>query len=285
MIPLRHVADALGLKTRVGIRVACSAGVLALVLFALNGCAATNTLQIQKWALPASGECRLLGADLAVKGDVLQSIIGPNFVPELDSAGGKGTLRIEVLGCQSASVFDRLEAPQAIGRILIELDESKLPFRLSGVDRWDSYALHIAKDTAEAEGPFARFMRAHQLASVSGQASLVVPDDESANEPNAALLGVIKFAGGALTIRARRVCEPQPFEQRRAMVGTGADDFSLFFGSERGRVCRLAGARLMIEGVTPLSDLELDTAQAVINYQEALSWSLTIWRQANLSLD
>ena len=226
--------------------------------------------------LDRSSECHALSAELAVKGATLQSIVGPNFVPRLEASTDAGKLRVEVLSCESAPAFGISGTPGAIGRVFIRLDQSQLPIALSGIDWWDSYALHIA----EAKDPLTRFMRAHQVATISGRASLKAL--EGGHGP--AFAGEIDFGQGSLTIRAPTACTPAPFGQRRAIVGTNPETFSLFFGSEAGRECRLDDAELVLEGITPLSDLGFDPSASVIEYRRELSWQHKIWRRANLGL-
>ncbi len=68
-------------------------------------------------------------------------------------------------------------------------------------------------------------------------------------------------------------------------MGTGHAEFSLFLGKESGLACKLEDAQVAIEGVTPFSDLDLDSATASMEYREEVSWDFTIWRQANLGLN
>ena len=98
-------------------------------------------------------------------------------------------------------------------------------------------------------------------------------------------MGKIHFAKGSVTVRAPQICSSRPYDQRRAIVGTGQAEFSLFLGTESGLVCKLEDAQVSIEGITPFSDLGLDSATASMEYREEISWDFTIWRQANLGLE
>ena len=148
---------------------------------------------------------------------------------------------------------------------------------VAGTDRWDSYVLHIGGD----DEPLTRFMKTNDVATFLGRSTLAT----SGGLDGYALVGGIHFAEGSVTVRARRICSPRPYDLRRAIVGTGHAAFSLFSGRESGRACRLEDAQAAIEGITPFADLGLDAATASMEYREDVSWDFTIWRQANLGLN
>ena len=252
------------------------AGVLAVCLAHLYGCATEQIRDLDHWVAGRSNHCEALSVSYAVGGPALQSILGPNFVPRLDPSTGRGTLTIELYRCTAAPVETRPYTPYQAGRVLIALDGSQAPIAVAGTDRWDSYVLHIGDD----DGPLTRFMKTNDVATFVGRSTLATGGSDGY-----ALLGGIHFAQGSVTVRAPRICSPRPYDVRRAIVGTGHAAFSLFSGRESGQACRLEDAQAAIEGITPFADLGLDPATASMEYREDVSWDFTIWRQANLGLD
>ena len=262
---------------------ALPAGILTGCLWFLGGCATEQIRDLDNWVADSANRCEMLSVSFAVVGPTLQSILGPNFVPQLDPSTGRGTLSIEILGCRSAPLAS-FPGPIQAGRVLIALDGSRTPIAVAGTDRWDSYVLHIGGD----DEPLTRFMKTNDVATVVGRSAFPSPEPAPDSSPDAgrhALVGKIHFAKGSVTLRAARICSSRPYDQRRAIVGTGRAEFSLFVGAESGLVCKLEDAQVAIEGVTPLSDLGLDLATASMEYREEVSWDFTIWRQANLGLE
>ncbi len=253
------------------------AATLTFCLSFLGGCTTGQAGNLDNWAADSSDRCEALSVSYAVVGPTLQSILGPNFVPQLDPSTGRGTLTIEMYGCRSAPLVTRLHGPYQAGRVLIALDGSRTPIAVAGTDRWDSYVLHIGGD----DEPLTRFMKTNDVATFAGRSTL-----PSAGESGGyALVGKIHFAKGSVTVRAPRICSSHPYDQRRAIVGTGHAEFSMFLGTESGLACKLEDAQVAIEGITPFSDLGLDSATASMEYREAVSWDFTIWRQVNLGLN
>ncbi len=255
---------------------ALPAGILTVCLSLLGGCTTKQVPDLDNWVADSANRCEALSVSYAVVGPTLQSILGPNFLPQLDPSTGRGTLTIELYGCRSAPLATRLYGPYQAGRVLIALDGSQAPIAVAGTDRWDSYVLHIGGD----DEPLTRFMKTNDVATFVGRSTLPF----SVESAEYALEGKIHFAKGSVTIRAPRICASRPYEQPRAIVGTGRAEFSLFLGTESGRACKLEGARVVIEGITPFSDLGLDSATASMEYREEVSWDFTVWRQANLGL-
>ncbi|MDE0037396.1 MAG: hypothetical protein OXU77_07520 [Gammaproteobacteria bacterium] len=253
------------------------AGILAVCLPHLGGCATEQIRDLDHWVAGRSNHCEALSISYPVAGPALQSILGPNFLPRLDPSTGRGTLTIEMYRCPAAPVGTDPYAPYQAGRVLIALDESQAPMVVAGTDRWDSYVLHIGGD----DEPLTRFMKTNDVATFLGRSTLAT----SGGLDGYALVGGIHFAEGSVTVRARRICSPRPYDLRRAIVGTGHAAFSLFSGRESGRACRLEDAQAAIEGITPFADLGLDAATASMEYREDVSWDFTIWRQANLGLN
>lgn len=253
------------------------AGILTVCLPFLGGCTTEQMRDLDNWVADSASRCEALSVSYAVVGHTLRSILGPNFVPQLDPSTGRGTLTIEMYGCRSAPLATRLHGPYQAGRVLIALDGSRAPIAVAGTDRWDSYVLHIGGN----DEPLTRFMKTNDVATFIGRSTLpssVEPDDY-------ALVGEIHFENGSVTIRAPRTCSSHPYDQRRAIVGTGHAEFPLFLGTESGLTCKLEDAQVAIEGITPFSDLGLDSATASMEYREEVSWDFTIWRQANLGLE
>ena len=253
------------------------AGILAVCLPHLGGCATEQIRDLDQWVAGRSNHCEALSISYTVAGGALQSILGRNFVPRLDPSTGRGTLAIEMYRCTRAPVEAGPYIPLQAGRVLIALDESQAPIAVAGTDRWDSYVLHIGDD----DGPLTRFMKTNDVATFVGRSTLAT----SGGPDGYALVGGIHFARGSVTVRAPKICSPRPYELRRALVGTGHVAFSLFSGRETGLVCILEDAQAVIEGITPFADLRLDPATASMEYREDVSWDFTIWRQANLGLD
>ena len=253
------------------------AGILTASLAHLGGCATEQIRDLDHWVAGRSNHCDALSVSYAVAGGTLQSILGPNFVPRLDPSTGRGTLTIEMYRCRKVPVETRPYTPFEAGRVLIALDESQAPIAVAGTDRWDSYVLHIGGGTE----PLTRFMKTNDVATLVGRSTLAT----SGGPDGHALVGGIQFAEGSVTVRAPRICSPRPYELRRAIVGTGHAEFSLFSGRESGRACRLEDAQAAIEGITPFADLGLDPATASMEYREDVAWDFTIWRQANLGLN
>lgn len=251
------------------------AGILTVCLSFQGGCTTEQVRDLDNWVANSSNRCEALSVSYAVVGLTLQSMLGPNFVPQLDPSTGRGTLTIEMYSCRSAPLVTRLYGPYQAGRVLVALDESLAPIAVAGTDRWDSYVLHIGSD----DEPLTRFMKTNDVATFVGRITLPASDEDGY-----ALVGKIRFAEGSVTVRAPRICSSRPYDQRRAIVGTGRAEFSLFLGTESGRACQLEDAQVAIEGITPFSDLGLDSATASMEYREEVSWDFTIWRQANLSL-
>ena len=255
---------------------ALPAGILTVCLSFLGGCTTEGTRDLDNWVADSANGCEALSVSYPVVGPTLQSILGPNFLPQLDASTGRGTLTIEMYGCRSAPLARRLHGPYQAGRVLIALDGSQAPIAVAGTDRWDSYVLHIGSD----DEPLTRFMKTNDVATFAGRSTLSF----SAESDGYALLGKIRFAKGSLTIRAPTICASHPYDQPRAIVGTGHAEFPLFLGTESGLACKLEDAQVVIEGITPFSDLGLDSATASMEYREEVSWDFTIWRQANLGL-
>ena len=253
------------------------AGILTVCLPFLGGCTTEQIRDLDNWVANSSSRCEALSVSYAVVGPTLQSILGPNFAPQLDPSTGRGTLTIEMYGCRSAPSVTRLYGPYQAGRVLIALDGSQAPIAVAGTNRWDSYVLHIGGE----DEPLTRFMKTNDVATFAGYSTL--PSSVESDGPT--LVGEIRFAEGSVTIRAPRTCSSRPYDQRRAMVGTGHAEFSLFLGKESGLACKLEDAQVTIEGITPFSDLDLDSATASMEYREEVSWDFTIWRQANLGLN
>ncbi|MDE0053254.1 MAG: hypothetical protein OXT64_03230 [Gammaproteobacteria bacterium] len=253
------------------------AGILTVCLSFVGGCTTEQARDVDNWVTDSSNRCEALSISYAVVGPTLQSILGPNFVPQLDPSTGRGTLVIEMYGCRSAPLVTRLHGPYQAGRVLIALDGSQAPIAVTGTDRWDSYVLHIGGD----DEPLTRFMKTNDVATFAGHSTLPSLDESGEH----ALVGKIHFPQGSITVRAPRTCSSRPYDQRRAIVGTGRAEFSLFVGTESGLVCKLEDAQVAIEGITPFSDLGLDSATASTEYREAVLWDFTIWRQANLGLE
>lgn len=266
----------MGLETVGSNQSALAAGILTVCLSFLGGCATGQIRDLDSWVVDSSSRCEVLSVSYAVFGPTLQSILGPNFVPQLDPSTGRGTLTIEMYGCRSAPLRPRRYGPYQAGRVLIALDESQTPVAVAGTDRWDSYVLHIGGD----DEPMTRFMKTNDVATFVGRSTLPSSDESDGY----ALVGRIHFAKGSVIVRAPRICSSYPYDQRRAIVGTGRAEFSLFLGTESGLACKLEDAQVAIEGITPFSDLGLDPATASMEYREGVSWNLTIWRQANLGL-
>ena len=264
------------MKSERRIELAVRMGLLVFCVALVAGCVSGQQASLDNWDLDKSSDCKAVGLEFLVDGSTLASIIGSNFAPQLDPVSNEGSLRIEMLQCAAGPIAGAQQVPFASSRVLIDLDESQLPIRMSGMDRWDSYALHIAA----GDSPISRFMRLNHVATVSGATSLRVENDEDAH----ALVGKILFEAGGLSLRVPRTCSTRPFSRRRAIVGTGHGYFSLFFGQESGASCQLEKASLDIEGQTPFSDLDLDLSSVSAEYQESISWRLAVWREANLSL-
>lgn len=250
---------------------------ILFVWLLLGGCATGRFVNLDKWVAESSIHCQTLIVRFAVDGGVLQSIIGPNFVPQVDVSTGLGTLSIEITGCESTPGGDSFHTPYQAGRVLVDLDETKVPFTISGIDRWDSYALHIAGE----DDPSTRFMKANEIATLVGFSTL---HDDLGEEGSHALVGTIRFKKGSLQMRAPKICDLRPFDYRRAIVGSGSAEFSLFFGRESGKGCNLENSIVDIEGLTPFSDLDLDFARVSMEYREEVAWDFTIWRKASLGL-
>ena len=266
-----------GLETVGSNQSALPAGILTVCLLFLGGCATGQIGDLDNWVADSSSRCEALSVSYAVFGPTLQSILGPNFVPQVDPSTGRGTLTIEMYGCRSAPIETRRHGAYQAGRVLIALDGSRAPIAVAGTDRWDSYVLHIGGD----DEPLTRFMKTNDVATFVGRSTLPFAGDSN----GFALVGKIRFAKGSVTVRAPRICSSHPYDQPRAIVGTGRAEFSLFLGTESGRVCKLEDAQVDIEGITPFSDLDLDSATASMEYREEVSWDFTIWRQANLGLN
>ena len=252
------------------------AAILCVWLLLLGGCATGQFVKLDRWVAESSSQCQTLIVHFPVDGGVLQSIIGPNFVPQVDLSTGSGALSIEITRCESTSGGDSFYTPYQASRVLVDLDETKVPFRISGIDRWDSYALHIDGE----DDPLTRFMKSNEVATLAGFSTL----HDTGEESSFALVGRIRFKKGSLEVRVPKICDLRPFDYRRAMVGTGSAEFSLFFGRESGKGCTLENPRVDIEGLTPFSDLDLDSAAVSIEYREEVAWEFTIWRKASLGL-
>ena len=276
-IPSTIGARQMRLKTVGSNQSALPAGILTVCLSFLGGCMTEQVRDLDIWVADSSNRCEALSVSYAVVGPTLKSILGPNFVPQLDPSTGRGTLTIEIYGCRSGPLETRLYGPYQAGRVLIALDESQTPIAVAGAGRWDSYVLHIGGD----DEPLTRFMKTNDVATFVGRSTL-----PSSNEPDGyALAGSIHFANGSVTIGAPGICSSRPYDRRRVIVGTGRAEFSLFLGTESGRACKLEDGQVAIEGITPFSDLGLDPATASMEYREEVSWDFTVWRQANLGLD
>ena len=182
------------------------AGILTVCLSFLGGCTTEQIRDVDNWVADSSNRCEALSVSYAVVGATLQSILGPNFVPQLDPSTGRGTLTIEMYGCRSAPLVTRLYGPYQAGRVLIALDGSQAPIAVAGTDRWDSYVLHIGGD----DEPLTRFMKTNDVATFAGSSTLPSRDQSD----DYALVGKIRFAKGSVTVRAPSICSSHPYDER-----------------------------------------------------------------------
>ena len=198
------------------------AATLTFCLSFLGGCTTGQAGNLDNWAADSSDRCEALSVSYAVVGPTLQSILGPNFVPQLDPSTGRGTLTIEMYGCRSAPLVTRLHGPYQAGRVLIALDGSRTPIAVAGTDRWDSYVLHIGGD----DEPLTRFMKTNDVATFVIDIAI-----------NRSTLEATGFVSSSATLASRYDSSEEAISgglgNRRRLMGfefTGQD--STFFGIE-----------------------------------------------------
>lgn len=239
----------------------------------LVACATSPRIESDRWITGDAGLCERLIVAWHLKTAMLQDIVGANFTPEDEDANGEGQLQLSVMKCgASSSSESRMEAT-VVAHVMIPLAADRVPIMISGVSRdaWLSLPLTLVDSTSAVSELFS------QHGYVVMDTDLAFEMSRSDNETS--LHARLQFENGSISVFATVRGESEGHEISSALVGTGVDYYSAFFGKETALRYSSVSAAVRIEGKTVLSDLNLSETPAIALFDTQLESNRIFWHE------
>jgi len=247
---------------------------MPLAAVILVGCGTIPGNESDRWIIGDGELCeRLIVAwDLQIAS--LQDIVGTNFTPQDDDANGEGQLQLSVMSCgvslSSASILE----PTVVAYVMIPIAADSVPITISGVSRdgWLSLPLIMVDGASTISEQFSR----HGYVVIHTDVTF-----KMSRQDNETLLHArLQFENGNISISAAVRGEAESHKITSALVGTGVDYFSAFFGEETTRRYASVSATIRIDGQTVLSDLNLSEVPAMALFDTQLESNRIFWHES-----
>jgi len=189
---------------------------------------------------------------------------------EIMSVDGAITLQLSVMQCHPPAQSDNDTASLRFAYLTIPVKADSVPLVITGIpdDGWWSL-LHLIAD-AESSALFSQMGYDVLTADIS----MV----HQRGELETAFELRIDFADGSVSAAGKTTGKPVPYVTSSALLVSGADYLSAFFGEEQGGRHWSTTAKIRIEGDTPLSRFGLPMTPATVLYDAELKSDRVFWR-------
>jgi len=237
----------------------------------VTGCSTAPDRKVDLLDSRLDWPCDRLIITWSVDAKQLQDIVAGDLMHK--NVNGVVQLLLSIMHCAAPSTSEIKEEPLMFAHVTIPVSAESVPFIITEVpeDGWLSVWCVVAD--ANSYPLFAEL----GYDVIAADISFVINrlgDDYSIESR-------LTLNGGEIIVVANSTGEPSPHEASNALIGSGIDFVSAFFGQEKAKRHASVSATIQIHGETPLSKFDLPEASTLAVIDRDLRSNRVFWRLPN----